>query len=105
MTNKTETWTLNIEGMSCASCVGRVEKALGQVAGVDSASVNFATETASVAGNNIKLKALLEAVNAAGYKASQTDDGTSHPAPTEKGFDVELLQVLLCAVLSLPLLV
>ena len=105
MTNKTETWTLNIEGMSCASCVGRVEKTLGQVAGVDNASVNFATETASVAGNNIKLKALLEAMNAAGYKASQTDDGTSHPAPTEKGFDVELLQVLLCTVLSLPLLV
>ncbi len=39
---------LEIEGMSCASCVGRVEKALSQVPGVTQATVNLATETASV---------------------------------------------------------
>ena len=39
---------LQIEGMSCASCVGRVEKALAKVAGVASATVNLATEKAEV---------------------------------------------------------
>ena len=36
--------TLNIDSMTCASCVARVEKALGRVPGVQSASVNLATE-------------------------------------------------------------
>ena len=39
---------LSIEGMTCASCVGRVEKALKKVAGVLEAEVNLATETARV---------------------------------------------------------
>ncbi len=43
-----KTVELNIEGMSCASCVGRVEKALKAVPGVTSASVNLATERATV---------------------------------------------------------
>ena len=37
-----------VEGMTCASCVGRVEKAIAGVAGVASASVNLATERAEV---------------------------------------------------------
>ncbi|HET9577966.1 MAG TPA: heavy metal-associated domain-containing protein, partial [Usitatibacter sp.] len=39
---------LKVEGMTCASCVARVEKALRRVPGVTDASVNLATETASV---------------------------------------------------------
>ena len=39
---------LQVEGMTCASCVGRVEKALLRVPGVTAASVNLATETAQV---------------------------------------------------------
>jgi heavy metal translocating P-type ATPase len=42
------TISFQIEGMSCASCVGRVEKALLAVSGVDTASINLATETAQV---------------------------------------------------------
>ncbi|WP_291735911.1 heavy metal-associated domain-containing protein, partial [Leisingera sp. F5] len=41
-----------IEGMTCASCVGRVEKALSAVTGVVSASVNLATERAEVSVSN-----------------------------------------------------
>ena len=42
------TISFQIEGMSCASCVGRVEKALLAVSGVDTASINLATETGQV---------------------------------------------------------
>lgn len=40
--------TLSIEGMTCASCVGRVEKALKKVEGVENAEVNLATEKAMI---------------------------------------------------------
>ncbi|MGS0754652.1 heavy metal translocating P-type ATPase [Roseateles sp. GG27B] len=66
------TWTLPIEGMTCASCVGRVEKALKAVPGVARAEVNLATESASVsgvteAGGGLELAALQAAVQRAGY--------------------------------------
>ncbi|MCY0611372.1 heavy metal-associated domain-containing protein, partial [Klebsiella pneumoniae] len=40
--------TLDIDGMTCASCVGRVEKALLALPGVNSATVNLATQQATV---------------------------------------------------------
>lgn len=45
---KTETCTLGIRGMHCASCVAKIEGKLKKISGVDSASVNFATETAQI---------------------------------------------------------
>lgn len=65
-----ENTQLHIEGMSCASCVGRIEKALQQVAGVITASVNLANETASITGN-ADTAALIAAVNNAGYQIKQ----------------------------------
>ena len=60
-----------VEGMSCASCVGRVENALKSVSGVESASVNLATETAEVTGSApIAYEALVAAVENAGYAVS-----------------------------------
>ena len=44
----TETLRIEIQGMTCASCVGRVEKALGTAEGVSAAQVNLATETATI---------------------------------------------------------
>jgi len=62
---------LKIEGMTCASCVRRVEKALAKVPGVTEASVNFATEKASVAFvPDVPVDALVKAVEAAGYHAT-----------------------------------
>ncbi|WP_314455912.1 heavy metal-associated domain-containing protein, partial [uncultured Microbacterium sp.] len=61
---------LDIDGMTCASCVARVEKRLGRVEGVE-AAVNLATETARVrypAG--LDTAALIDAVRAAGYDAT-----------------------------------
>ena len=61
-------WRFAVEGMSCASCVARVEKALAATPGVAQASVNFATEQASVrADASVTLAALKAAVEKAGY--------------------------------------
>lgn len=63
---------LAIEGMTCASCVRRVERALASVPGVGEAVVNLATERASVRYDPsvASLDAMLRAVEAAGYRAS-----------------------------------
>ncbi len=59
--------TLQIEGMTCASCAGRVEKALLAVPGVVSAEVNLATEQAEVgAVGDVREERLLAAVIEAG---------------------------------------
>ncbi|MDF1605658.1 heavy metal translocating P-type ATPase [Nocardioides sp. YIM 152315] len=61
--------TLDIEGMTCASCVNRVQKALSRVDGVESASVNLATETAAVTYDPgaVDTAALTAAVGKVGY--------------------------------------
>lgn len=60
--------TLSIEGMTCASCVGRVEKALKKVENIEIANVNLATEKAVVYSNQpIQREALVKAVERAGY--------------------------------------
>jgi Cu+-exporting ATPase len=68
---------LQVAGMTCASCVARVEKALLKVAGVESASVNLATEKATVRALPIVSVAALEAAIAkAGYSATAVQDTT-----------------------------
>ncbi|HEU5422292.1 MAG TPA: heavy metal translocating P-type ATPase [Nitrolancea sp.] len=65
--------TLPIEGMTCASCVRRVEKALSKVEGVEQASVNLATEQARVVFDplRVRLPQLEAAVAKAGYQIGQ----------------------------------
>ncbi|MGI9252495.1 MAG: heavy metal translocating P-type ATPase, partial [Thermomicrobiales bacterium] len=65
--------TIPIEGMTCASCVRRVEKALERTPGVASASVNLATERASVSYDPAAadLGALRQAVESAGYHVGE----------------------------------
>ncbi|MGO5000105.1 heavy metal translocating P-type ATPase [Oceanisphaera sp. W20_SRM_FM3] len=67
----TEQFELTIIGMSCASCVGRVEKALQRLPGVLSASVNLAAESAQVSAlaGNVDEAQLVDAINKAGYQA------------------------------------
>jgi len=68
----TET-TLDIEGMTCASCVARLEKALLKVPGVAAATVNLATEKATVrAVTGVPVSALTAAIEKAGYAARAT---------------------------------
>jgi P-type Cu+ transporter len=63
--------TLELEGMTCASCAGRIERGLNVLEGVQ-ASVNLATEKAAVRydESSLDVDALLAAVEAAGYRAS-----------------------------------
>ncbi|MGE8286678.1 MAG: heavy metal translocating P-type ATPase [Stenotrophomonas sp.] len=98
---------LVIEGMTCASCVGRVERALKAVPGVQSASVNLATERASVQGDAaLDAGALIAAVARAGYTASRVDPaGASEDAQAQRHADelrVLKRDLLLAAVLTLP---
>ncbi|MFC4929728.1 heavy metal translocating P-type ATPase [Massilia sp. GCM10023247] len=62
-----QTVELSVEGMTCASCVGRVERALQAVPGVAQATVNLATERATVRGA-AATEALLAAIDKAGYE-------------------------------------
>jgi P-type Cu+ transporter len=65
-----ETTSFQIEGMSCASCVGRVEKALSAVPGVSSAAVNLASESARVEFDaTVDAATLTQALAEAGYPA------------------------------------
>ncbi len=63
------TINLSIEGMTCASCVGRVERSLAAVPGVDRAVVNLATERATIEGA-ANTDELVAAVSKTGFKAS-----------------------------------
>ncbi|MCD2169354.1 heavy metal translocating P-type ATPase [Microbacterium sp. JC 701] len=68
--NDTAEAVLDIEGMTCASCVARVEKRLGRVEGVE-AAVNLATETARVRyPASLDTSRLVDAVRSAGYDAT-----------------------------------
>ncbi|MEU1599071.1 heavy metal translocating P-type ATPase [Streptomyces sp. NPDC005708] len=75
-TQATASCTLDIGGMTCASCVGRVEKALRRVDGVASAEVNLATEAATVRFDpaQVGLGELTAAVTRAGYTATPRRD-------------------------------
>jgi Cu+-exporting ATPase len=98
---------LDIGGMTCASCSGRVERALGRVPGVVSATVNLATERATVQVDpGTEPQALVAAVEAAGYTAAPAPDDTG-ANPSEEpvaGMSKEALHVVIAAVLSLPLM-
>lgn len=67
-TDLSETVSLPIEGMTCASCVGRVERALMAVPGVETASVNLATERASITiAPGVARATLVDAIENTGY--------------------------------------
>ncbi len=101
----TESITLGITGMTCASCSSRVEKALAKVPGVFEASVNLATEQATVKlTQGTSAPALIAAVERAGYGAQlPLPSGETSAAPTRTLPD--WWPVALAMVLSLPLVV
>ncbi len=96
---------IGIGGMTCASCVMRVEKALKKVPGVESATVNLATESARVQVNDPTLEARLRrAVRDAGYEplAANAAIDAADAAPWA-GFMPVGLGLALSAPLALPM--
>ena len=93
---------LDIAGMSCASCVSRVEKALRKVEGVLDAQVNLATEMAHVVlVEGVPEDMLLAAAEKAGYPARLHQAATQ---PQEQGHGKELRHVVFAFAFSLPLM-
>ena len=76
---------LDIDGMTCASCVQKVERALERVSGVGEASVNLATRTATVRGSatpsRVEVEPLIDAVRGVGYDAHEH---TERRSPAEE---------------------
>lgn len=105
------TIALAISGMTCASCVGRVEKALRAVPGALSAEVNLATERATIrVADGAIGPALVAAVAAAGYEArplddERSDDGDAAAARREAEQTALGRSVVVAALGTLPLLV
>ncbi|WP_048646311.1 heavy metal translocating P-type ATPase [Nitratireductor soli] len=79
-TDFSETISLPIEGMTCASCVGRIERALKAVPGVGAVSVNLATERASITtGSAVARAKLVAAIENAGYSVPAKSAGSAGP--------------------------
>ena len=101
--------SLSVEGMTCASCVARVEKALGKVPGVVSAQVNLATERASVTvrAGGTAVGDLASAVEKAGYGARAVGAGPPIEDRERAAREAELAglrnAVLFAAVFTIPL--
>jgi Cu+-exporting ATPase len=98
------TFDLPITGMTCASCAGRVERALRKVPGVQVATVNLANERAYVeVSGQIDPAVLVAAVDKAGYGASLEQDSATQQADQRKRHDTERWQLIVAIVLALPL--
>lgn len=97
---------LAIEGMTCASCVSRVERALKRSAGVTAAEVNLANETARVSGIGLDAATLIVAVEKAGYDArvmsaeTEANEAAVHRREARR----EWLRLGIAAALTAPLL-
>ncbi|EGR0540192.1 heavy metal translocating P-type ATPase [Vibrio cholerae] len=82
-----QTLSLLIKGMTCASCVASVEKALLSVEGVQSAQVNLAEQSALVKANFANPQPLLNAIQSAGYQAEILDDPAQQQAKQQAQLD------------------
>ncbi|MEO1637704.1 MAG: heavy metal translocating P-type ATPase [Pseudomonadota bacterium] len=95
---------LRVTGMHCASCVGRVEKALAEVPGVSSVVVNLANETATVERASGQPQDLTVAVSTAGYTAEviEADDTAAYDARKAEEAESLRRQLILAAILTVP---
>ncbi len=103
---QTHSFNLVIQGMSCASCVGRVEKALQNTEGVVNVSVNLATENAhiDVIQDAVTADHLIQVIKKAGYQAHLPSPSPSAQAGSRQAqTDREARAVMIAAALSLPL--
>ena len=101
----TTTFDLPISGMTCASCAGRVERALVKVPGVNSVTVNLANERAHVdTAAHIDPQTLIDAVSRAGYSATLSQDRHAEADQKARHLHHERWALLLAIVMALPLI-
>lgn len=97
---------LNVASMSCASCVGQVDKALAAVPGVLDVNVNLASETATVKylEGSVAVADLLKAAGDAGYPATLPPDSAPEDTSARKDEEARTLarRTALAATLALP---
>lgn len=101
--------TIPIAGMTCAACVQRVEKSLKKLEGVTNASVNLATEKATISYNPQKLRVstIRETIVKAGYtplEIEKSDYADEDKARKQKEITVLKTKLVLAAIFSIPLL-
>jgi Cu+-exporting ATPase len=101
--------SLPVEGMTCASCVARVEKAIKKIDGVKEVSVNLATEKATVEfeKSKVDVEKIANRVEDAGYKIilPTKDKSTAERKENKNDYEVKLRKdFLLAAILSFPIL-
>ncbi|MDL2693839.1 gold/copper-translocating P-type ATPase GolT [Salmonella enterica] len=106
--NRHDTISLLIEGMTCASCVARVEKGIKAVPGVTDATVNLATERATVRGT-ASAEAVIAAIEKTGYKARPIETAGQGEDDSEEKKEAERVRLkrdlILASVLALPVFV
>ncbi|MBA4764390.1 MAG: copper ion binding protein, partial [Erythrobacter sp.] len=99
---------LAVEGMTCASCVGRVERTLMAVPGVTEANVNLATERATVRGT-ADAASLIAAIDDVGYEARELKDRSAADETASEKREAEARglrrSVLIAALLTLPVFI
>lgn len=102
---QTTTFDLPISGMTCASCAGRVERALAKVPGVNSVTVNLANERAHVdTAAQTDPQTLIDAVSRAGYSATLVEDRHAEADQKARHLHNERWALLLAIALALPLI-
>ncbi|EGM2643408.1 gold/copper-translocating P-type ATPase GolT [Salmonella enterica] len=106
--NRHDTISLLIEGMTCASCVARVEKGIKAVPGVTDATVNLATERATVRGT-ASAEAVIAAIEKTGYEARPVETAGQGEDDSEEKKEAERIRLkrdlILASVLALPVFV
>ena len=103
-----QTVTIPIGGMTCAACSARVEKAIRRLEGVQSATVNLATEKATVVYDprSLRLSAIKETVTKAGYQALDVSKDAVDEDKLRKEKEIKVLKTkfIVAASFALPLL-
>jgi Cu+-exporting ATPase len=103
---KPATFDLPISGMTCASCAGRVERALNKVPGVKSVSVNLANERAHVeTQGDVDSTLLIGAVEKAGYGATLLQDAKTSADDQHRRLTHERYALILALLLAVPLVI
>jgi Cu+-exporting ATPase len=99
-----ETLRLDLEGMTCASCAARIEKRLNKLDGV-TATVNFATEQATVHCSDVPVEQLVAAVESTGYRAHLAESAHEAHGRDDRHRDEPLLvprRLVVAIVLTVP---